>query len=776
MAARDILFTLLLLALAGRPAAAEGLLITGHVSDDSGHRLPGVSVALHGPGAAAMAETVTDDSGWYRLTAAPGRYELRFSLVNFGEVTKDIAVADGAPVLVTAVLPLAFTADIVVTGHRTFRNLAEAPNPGENLIGLAGAASEGAVTAKQLQNRPFARPGEVLEAVPGLVITQHSGEGKANQYYLRGFNLDHGTDFAVSVAGVPVNMPTHGHGQGWADVNFLIPELVSGIQFKKGPYYADEGDFSTAGAANISYVNALERPINQITAGGGGFRRTLLGLSPRVGSGHLLVAVETLRTDGPWDAAQRYGKLNGLVRYSRGDSRQGSSITGAAHVSRWFGSDQVPRRALEAGLVSRFGTLDPTTGGATSRFAFSAETQRSSTFATTKIVGYAVRSSLDLFSNFTYFLNDPVRGDQFEQLDDRIVIGGRVSHRRQARWLGLPVEHGLGLQVRHDRIGGVGLYATRRRQRLATVREDRAGQSSLGLYYQSEWALAARLRGTAGLRGDVYRFAVRSPAGANSGAEAAGVLSPKLGIAYAPARTLELYGNVGYGYHSNDARAVVPSVDPLGDQAVDRTTPLAGTRGAEAGVRTVLVPRLQTTLSVWTLGADSELLFVGDAGTTRAGRPSRRTGVEWTNYLSVRPWLTFDGDIAWSSARFTDASPLGPSIPGAVARVASVGVSVGEVGRWTGGLRLRHVGPRPLVEDGSVAAAGSLLVNGETGYRIARRTRLLVDLLNLTNTRASDVDYYYSSRLTGEAAGGVDDIHTHPMAPRTVRLTVQLDF
>lgn len=776
MAGRHVLLALMLLALGGWPAAAEGPVVTGHVSDDSGRRLPGVSVALHGAGGAAVVETVTDEKGWYRLDAAPGRYELRFSLVNFGGVTKEVAVADAAAVLVSAVLPLAFTADIVVTGHRTFRNLAEATNPGESLIGLAGAASEGAVTAKQLQHRPLTRPGEVLEAVPGVVITQHSGEGKANQYYLRGFNLDHGTDFAVSVAGVPVNMPTHGHGQGWADVNFLIPELVSGIQFKKGPYFAEEGDFSTAGAANISYVNALEHPISQLTVGGNGFRRTLFGMSPRAGGGHLLVALETMRSDGSWDAAQRYRKLNGIVRYSRGDSRQGSSITAAAHVGRWLGSDQVPRRALEAGLISRFGTLDPTTGGETSRYALSAETQRSSTFTATKIVGYVVQSNLDLFSNFTYFLSDPVNGDQFEQVDDRLVFGGRVSHRRQARWLGLPVEHGLGLQARHDRIGGVGLYATRRRERLATVREDRVGQSSLGLYYQSEWDLAPRLRGTAGLRGDVYRFRVRSAAAANGGAEIAGMLSPKLGIAYAPARKLELYGNFGYGYHSNDARGVVLSVEPLSGEPADRATPLVRARGAEGGVRTVLVPRLQTTVSVWTLSADSELLFAGDAGTTEPGRPSRRTGVEWANYLSVRPWLTLDADVAWSSARFTDANPLGSSIPGAVERVASVGVSLGEVRRWTGGLRLRHVGPRPLVEDGSAASAGSLLMNAEAGYRIARRTRLLVDLLNLTDTRASDVDYYYGSRLPGEAADGVDDVHTHPMAPRTVRLSVQIDF
>lgn len=301
-------------------------------------------------------------------------------------------------------------------------------------------------------------------------------------------------------------------------------------------------------------------------------------------------------------------------------------------------------------------------------------------------------------------------------------------------------------------------------------------QTSVGMYYQGELELTDRLRATGGLRGDLYRFVVQGSRPENSGTQGAGLLSPKFGAVFAASRKLELYGNFGYGYHSNDARGATLTVDPLSGEPTDSVTPLVRTRGGELGVRTVIVPNVQTTVALWGLALDSELVFVGDAGTTEAGRPSRRAGVEWSNYYSPWPWLTVDADVAWSSARFTDASPPGPSIPGAVERVASVGVSVGEVRRWTGGLRLRHVGPRPLVEDGSVASAGSLLVNGEAGYRIARRTRLLVDLLNLTNTRASDVDYYYGSRLPGEAAGGVDDIHTHPMAPRTLRLTVQLDF
>jgi hypothetical protein len=300
-------------------------------------------VLLHTPDARQLAETVTDVSGRYRLDAGASRqYELSFSLISFGRVTKTITVAAG-PMVVDAVLPLAFTADVTVTGRRTFRRLEEVEEPARSLIGLASAASEGAVTAKQLENRPLQRPGEVLEAVPGLVISQHSGEGKANQYYLRGFNLDHGTDFAVSVAGVPVNMPTHAHGQGWSDVNFLIPELVSGIQFKKGPYYVEEGDFSTAGAANINYVSALERPLLRLTTGGDGFGRVVAAVSPRVGHGHLLAAVESGRNNGPWDTPEMSRRLNGgcgsvrATRDRRSRSRRWGMAQGGGRPIRFPG-------------------------------------------------------------------------------------------------------------------------------------------------------------------------------------------------------------------------------------------------------------------------------------------------------------------------------------------------------------------------------------------------------------------------------------------------------
>ena len=612
--------TLLLVTFAHRTVLAQSLDVTGQVSDHTGGVLPGVSVQLGTEGSTEIVEAVTDARGRYKVHAnRPGRHQIRFSLLNFTDVTKPITLDASRLAVVDVVLTLALTADVTVTGHRTFRNLADVGNPSESLVGIADAASEGAVTASQIEGRPLGRPADVLETVPGLVISQHSGEGKANQYYLRGFNLDHGTDFAVSVAGIPVNMPTHGHGQGWSDVNFLIPELVSGVQFKKGPYYADEGDFSTAGAANINYVNGLDRPLLRVTGGGDRFGRILAAASPRLGSGSLLAAIETGTADGPWDNPENYKRLNGVVRYSRGNTRQGMALTFMGYDAEWTATDQVPERAVNDGRISRFGTLDASDGGRTHRYSLSAELQRSGAGSTTKVLAYGMDYGLDLFSNFTYLLNDPVNGDQFEQVDRRSVFGVRANHRRRSRLFGRTLEHGVGLQIRHDRIGPLGLYATTERRRISTTREDRVFQTSTGAYYQGELEVTDRFRVTGGIRGDIYHFDVRSNRPENSGVKSTGLVSPKLGVVFAPATRLELYGNFGYGYHSNDARGATISIDPASGEPADRVTPLVRTRGGEFGVRSILIPKLQTTVAVWGL---SPRLGAG----LRRGRRNHRSG------------------------------------------------------------------------------------------------------------------------------------------------------
>jgi hypothetical protein len=749
--------------------------LSGQVLDQTGAVLPGVTIDLVIAGSELT--TVTDDEGRYRFDrVAAGNAELTYRLLNFSVLRRTVSVGSGASVTADVVLTLALNADVIVTGSRTFRNIVDVENPVENLVGIAAAASQGAVTAAQLEVRPLRRPGEVLETVPGMIISQHSGEGKANQYYLRGFNLDHGTDFSTTVAGVPVNTPTGAHAHGYSDISFLIPELVSGVQFKKGPYFADEGDFSAAGAANINYVNQLDRPLFEVTGGSHGWGRALAAASPRTGGGYLLGALELNHNDGPWVQPDDYRRVNGVLRFSRGDNRNGFSVTGMGYWADWSSTDQVAERAITSGLISRFGFLDPTDGGRANRQSLAAEYQRSAGPSSLRASGFLLRNSLNLFSNFTYYLDDPERGDQFEQAERRVAAGGRVTYRRLGHFFEHHTESAVGVQLRRDWLEPVGLYRTAGRQRFATTREDRVGQTMGGMYAQTEIEWARTFRTTLGLRADGYQFSVTSDHPINSDDGWAGLVSPKFGAVFGPFAGTEIYANAGMGFHSNDARGAAIRVDPASGEPVDRVTPLVRARGAEVGLRTVRVRGLQSTVTLWYLGLDSELLFVGDAGTTEAGRPSRRIGVEWTNYARLAPWLTLDGDLAWSHARFTGDDPSGDFIPGALERVISAGMTVEPRQPIFGSLRVRHFGPRSLIEDGTVMSSSTTLWNGAVGYRLSGKARLVLELFNIFDADASDIDYFYASRLSGEPDDGVEDVHLHPALPRSAWFGLQMSF
>ena len=769
------LFAFALLASA-TPVAAQSAEIAGTVRDQTGDVLPGVVVELSGQAAPAR-RIETDVQGAYRFDAVPeGRAAVSFVLINFATQRRPIDVPASGTVRADAVLQLALNADVTVTGKSTFTNLADVENPAENVVGVAQSASQGAITARQLDARPIMRTGEVLETVPGLVISQHSGEGKANQYYLRGFNLDHGTDFSTTVAGLPVNMPTHGHGHGYSDLNFLIPELVSGVQFSKGPYFADQGDFATAGAGNINYTNSLARPIVRAGGGGQGFGRVLAAASTAAGKGTLLGALEVQRNDGPWHEPDDFRKVNGVIRYSRGDALNGFAITGMGYRGTWDSTDQIPVRAIDDGRLDRFGTIDATDGGDSYRYSGSFDWQRTRSNASTKVSAYGLAYDLNLYSNFTYFLDDPVNGDQFRQADHRFVSGAKATHRRLGQWGGRAVQNVVGAQLRHDAIGNVGLYHTVARRPLSTIREDAVNQTSVSGFAQNETQWTPWLRTLAGVRVDGYRFDVDAGEPANSGTDTAGLVSPKGGAVFGPWRGTELYVNAGLGFHSNDARGATITVDPVTGEPAERVTPLARARGAELGLRTVRIPHLQSSVALWTLSLDSELIFIGDAGNTEAGRPSHRYGVEWANYYAPRPWLTLDFDLALSSAQFTDDDPAGNVIPGSVATVVQGGVTVDSVRNVFGSVRWRYFGPRALVEDDSIRSKATSLVNLEAGYKLSRSVRLAVDVFNVFDAEHSDIDYFYASRLPGEPAGGIEDLHLHPTLPRTARVTLIVGF
>jgi hypothetical protein len=634
------------------------------------------------------------------------------------------------------------------------------------------AASATTISGAEVNAVPFSRVGEALEAVPGLIVTQHSGEGKANQYFLRGFNLDHGTDLSIKVDGMPVNMPTHGHGQGYADINFMIPELIQSVNVRKGPYFADVGDFGSAGAVAIDYVNRLPKNILETTNGTFGYHRGLAAGSTAVGAGTLLAAVEGVKYNGPWDVPDNVRKLNGVLRYSQGTATDGFTLSAMAYSNGWNSTDQVAQRAIDQSIIGRFGTLDPTDGGVSSRFSLSSNWAQSSEYGQTKVNAFAINSSLRLYNNFTYFLDDPVNGDQFSQMDRRTVYGLNASHAFDVRVAGIETQTRVGLQTRGDDIR-VGLFKTFQRDALSTVREDSVREGNIGLWADTTARWTDWLRTTVGIREDYFAGRVLSDTPENSGNAQASMASPKAGIVLGPWYKTEFYGNAGYGLHSNDIRGATITVDPI-DKVTpqDRVPLLVRSKGAEIGARTKAIEGLTSSLAVFVLDFDSELLFVGDAGTTEASRPSRRVGVEWTNKYKPVSWLTFDLDVAYTRARFTDFDLAGDRIPGAPAWIASGAITFGNETGWFGALKGRYFGPRPLVEDDSVRSQASLIFNARAGYRFDNGLKLQLDVLNLFNARTNQIEYYYLSRLPGEPIGGVADRHVHPAEPLAVRLTL----
>lgn len=644
----------------------------------------------------------------------------------------------------------------------------------DNAIGSSDAASEGKVNASLIKNRPIARIGEILEFVPGMIVTQHSGSGKANQFYLRGFNLDHGTDFATYVDDMPVNMRTHAHGQGYTDLNFLIPELVSHIHYKKGPYSAQEGDFSSAGAARLHLLNQLPQGIASLTVGSYDYQRMLLANSLAVADGHLLYALDVNHYDGPWQVAEGVRKYNGLLRYSEGDAHDSTSLTAMAYHNRWNSTDQIPRRAVRSGQIGRFDAIDPSDGGDSSRYSLSFNKQHRDQHGGWQMSAYAVHSKLDLYSNFTYFLNDPVNGDQIDQSEKRTMLGVNLSKSWLGELAGVTMENKLGIQTRYDKLSPVALYNTVKTQRISLIRSDKVEESSAGLYAENTVWWHEKLRTVAGVRYDRYQFDVKSSINGNSGNKGDGITSPKLSVIFGPWANTELFYNIGKGFHSNDARGTTQTVLPGGGAATP-VTPLVSTRGSEVGVRSEWIPGLQSSLAVWQLDIDSELLFVGDAGETEPSRASRRYGVEWNNHYVVNDWLLLDMDLALSKARFTDRDPAGQYIPGAINKVASMGATVTNWGNWFGSVQLRYFGPRPLIEDNSVRSNSTFLTYARVGYRYNPRTTFTLDIFNLFDRKASDIDYYYESQLAGEATP-VNDKHFHPVEPRSARLTVTYNF
>ena len=640
----------------------------------------------------------------------------------------------------------------------------------DDLTRIAITASEGRVGIADIKLRPMVREGEVLEAVPGMILTQHAGDGKSNQMFVRGFNLDHGTDFASRVEGMPINMPTHAHGQGYTDLNFLIPDAIDYVEYKLGVYYAGIGDFGSAGGADIWLPEVYPRPFLRLDAGSYSYLRLVGAGSTTVGPGVLSLAGEARGYDGPWDIPQNLQKLSGIARYTWHTTAHEFTVLGMGYRNSWDGSDQIPERAVAAGVIDRFGQVDSTLGGITHRFSLSGRWRHVGNTSVQALDLYGIYYDLDLYSNFTYFLDDPVTGDQLNQVDNRVIVGANFRHSQEGRLFGRPTLYTAGLQTRADFINDLGLYNAQRRQRVRTIRVDDVIEWGNGLYITAESRWTEKFRTLLGLRGDFYLFDVTSDNPLNSGDATDAILTPKLSLMFGPWGSTELYLSGGFGFHSNDARGTTQKIDPKTGEPVSAVNPLVLSRGAELGVRSTPVENWRTTLTAWALELDSELLFVGDAGTTEPTERSRRFGVTWTNFYRPTPMLSMDFDVALVHARF--ATEPEDYIPGAMETVLAAGVMWDAIGRGVfGAVRLRHFGAYPLIEDNSIRARPATLLNATLGYRFSG-ARLGLSVLNILGATASDIEYFYASRGRSEPPDGVDDIHFKTVEPRTVRFSV----
>jgi len=649
-----------------------------------------------------------------------------------------------------------------------------------NLVGQAVSASQGVISQDEIALRPSLRTGDVLELVPGMVVTQHSGTGKANQYFLRGFNLDHGTDFATSIDGMPINMRTHGHGQGYTDLNFIIPEAVDSIAYKKGAYYADVGDFSGAGSAEMSTASYRERGLAEVTLGEDNYARFLLMDSVQAAGGDWFYALEANQNDGPWsDIDEDLEKLNLMLKHSRELAGGDFSVMFMAYDNTWNSADQIPARAVDSGLIDELGSIDESLGGETSRYSLNAAWKHNNL----QVSAYAIRYQMDLWSNFTYQLDDPVNGDQFQQVDDRWIFGGTLSKSFDGKLAGKPMLNRLGAETRYDKIDEVGLKKTQQRNALGTIRSDAVDEFSAGVYWENQLAWTEKLKTVLGVRYDYYDFDVNSLIGSNingidlsdnGGSADEGQASLKGSVIYTLNEQLEVYASAGQGFHSNDARGTTIQVDPSDGTAVDTVDPLVRSFGYEIGARSFWNKSLNTSIALWVLELDSELLFVGDAGNTEPSRKSERQGVEVTAYYRMTDNWTLDVEYAYTDAEFKESAPEGNHIPGAIEQVWQLGVSANYTNGLFGSLRLRHFGERPLEESGQVTSDSSTVVNLRAGYRWHDWT-LRADLLNLLDSNDHDIDYLYESRLPGEA-NPVEDLHYHVLEPRTLRVSLGYQF
>ncbi len=628
------------------------------------------------------------------------------------------------------------------------------------------ASSQQFIPDKEYVMQPQGRPAQVLRLIPGLVAVEHSGgAGKADQYFLRGFDADHGTDVAFFADGMPINFRSHAHGQGYADLNFIIPETIEGLEAYKGAYHVEFGDFNTAGAVNFKTREMVREGMVQAAGGQFDTQRYLLMLSPTKDKVRTLFAAEGYYTNGPFQNDNRYFRTNLLGKATMNPTpRSELSIAGTFQKSQWNASGEIPLRAVQDGSLDRFGAIDPSEGGktirSTARLNYHYDTPSGGRFFAN---AYGQYYKFDLFTNFTFFLDDPINGDGIQQSDRRVMYGGDLGYRQPGRVLDMDSAVTVGLQSRVDNIHArLGTQTTR--NPLGTTIDSDILEASYAPFVKLELEPTPWMRVTGGLRSELFTFDVRNrcpdcpeqPAGKTT----SGLVLPKVNVILGPWFRTEFFANYGEGFHSNDARsAVAPG-----------SAPLARAKTYEVGLRSKPwgAEGLEFIATLWAIDLKSELLFVGDEGTTDIRGATRRRGVEVGARGQIIGPLYFNGSLTWSHAEFNngDAIPLAPELTGYGALIL----------RWPEGLtsqlQATYMGVRPLIEDRSIKSPSWLDIDLSERYQIPvnlahGRLEAFLFVQNLLNTKWEQAVFAFESRLRNEGAG-VTDIHFVPGNPRMV--------
>jgi hypothetical protein len=912
---------------------------TIRVTDQTGAAIPRATVQVRSADGSVQRTTQPDSNGSLIISGlAAGNYRLVVS--NPGFESKEISVTLG-----TTGAPVSLRIPLVVGAVSTTINV---QGREDELVGVAESGSQGTVGATEIQDRPILRSGEVLETVPGLIITQHAGGGKANQYYLRGFNLDHGTDIAIFLDDMPLNLPSHAHGEGYSDMNTVIPEFVKRVDFEKGPYYADVGNFSSAANAHVEFFKTLPENFFKVEGGTHTYGRAVFGASQKLGPGNLMYGGEEYYYDGPWTHPDGFNKINGLLTYSQGDDTDGFSITAHAYHGKWNSSDQIPVTAQVNPTPSTpygvgfFGTLNPSDGGHSQRYSLQAEWHHQGEHSESKIMAAVFYYDMDLFSDFTYYLVDYGKEDQFNQQDRRWAGYLDAHHTDFSAWFGRKMSNTFGVQFRNDWIHN-GLYRTD--NRVHTTKIDYSATAAAGsgtsffpaagsglpnagvlptcinadptsnitlsvtlpnnlsftnngstaasttvpnttcptlpstterdnfidmigsAFWENKIQWANKFRSVVALRGDQEKFVVTSLAyptniitltngttttvpdmitlpdgatetvsAANSGSAVKFLPSPKASLIFGPWANTEFYLQGGFSFHSNDGRGSTQVVEPVSpdypypNTIMPKISPLVEQKGGEIGVRTVAVPHLQSTLSLWYLRSNSELTQDGDTGgTSPSEQSSNRYGIEWANYYTPAEHWAFDFDIADSRAQFTQLDPgdatwwvqnlpltatvtnatgstttiyngsgcpstapstptpgcvyvnwqqQGPGgklVPEAVKAVISSGATLHDYKGFTSSLRLRYFGPRYLTSDGLYQSSQTVLLNGEIGYQFLKKWHITAEFLNMLNRKDADIDYAYVYQITPTAAPAFGRVN-HPTEPFLARFALGRSF